>query len=202
MNRQRWMGVGMLALGLATSAQAASPARLLQSPVLSATHLAFVSGGDLWVAARGGGKALRLTTGVGIEQAPSFSPDGQTIAFTGEYDGNTDVFTVPVAGGVPKRLTFHPAGDAAVGWTPDGARVIFRSNRDSASRYTRLWEVSTNGGAASALPLPIASAGMMSPDGKSIAYTPQEQGFSFNHTRYTAWGNYRGGLRARCGSRN
>ena len=98
MNRQRWMGVGMLALGLATSAQAASPARLLQSPVLSATHLAFVSGGDVWVAPRGGGKAVRLTTGTGIEQAPSFSPDGQTIAFTGEYDGNTDVFTVPVAG--------------------------------------------------------------------------------------------------------
>jgi peptide-methionine (R)-S-oxide reductase len=86
MSRQRWMGVGMLALGLATSAQAASPARLLQSPVLSATHLAFVSGGDVWVAPRGGGKAVRLTTGTGIEQAPSFSPDGQTIAFTGEYD--------------------------------------------------------------------------------------------------------------------
>jgi tricorn protease len=81
-----------------------------------------------------------------------------------------------------------------VGWTPDGARVIFRSNRDSASRYTRLWHVSAGGGAASVLPLPMGSAGMMSPDGKSIAYTPQEQGFSFNHTRYTAWGNYRGGL--------
>ena len=194
MNRQRWMGVGMLALGLATSAQAASPARLLQSPVLSAMHLAFVSGGDVWVAPRGGGKAVRLTTGTGIEQAPSFSPDGQTIAFTGEYDGNTDVFTVPVAGGVPNRLTFHPAADNAVGWTPDGARVIFRSNRDSASRYTRLWHVSAGGGAASVLPLPMGSAGTMSPDGKSIAYTPQEQGFSFNHTRYTAWGNYRGGL--------
>ncbi|MEI6486729.1 MAG: PDZ domain-containing protein [Sphingomonadales bacterium] len=188
----------MIALGLATAAQAASPPgspqRLLQSPVMSATHLAFVSGGDIWVAPRAGGKATRLTTGIGIEQTPFFSPDGQTIAFTGEYDGNTDVFTVPVAGGVPKRLTFHPAGDVATGWSPDGARVIFRSNRDAASRYTRLWQVSATGGAATALPLPMASAGAMSPDGKAIAYTPQEQGFSFNHTRYTAWGNYRGGL--------
>ncbi len=191
MNKMRWIGVA--AVALATSANAA-PQRLLQQPVLSASHLVFVSGGDLWVAARGGGKATRLTSGVGIEQAPNFSPDGQTIAFTGEYDGNTDVFTVPVVGGVPKRLTFHPAVDAAMGWSPDGARVIFRSNRDAASRYTRLWQVSADGGAATVLPLPMASAGTLSPDGKSIAYTPQDQGFSFAHTRYTAWGNYRGGL--------
>ena len=193
MNTTRWAGAGLMAISLAAAATA-SPPRLLQSPVMSAAHLAFVSGGDIWVAPRGGGKAMRLTTGIGIEQAPSFSPDGQTIAFTGEYDGNTDVFTVPVAGGVPKRLTFHPAADHAVGWSPDGARVIFRSNRDSASRYTRLWNVAAGGGAATALPLPMAAAGTLSPDGKAIAYTPQEPGFSFNHTRYTAWGNYRGGL--------
>ncbi|WP_372919237.1 PDZ domain-containing protein [Sandarakinorhabdus sp.] len=194
MNRHRWTGVGAAALMAAGVAQAASPARLLQSPVLSASHVAFVSGGDIWAAPRGGGKALRLTTGIGIEQSPSFSPDGQTIAFTGEYDGNTDVFTVAVAGGVPKRLTFHPATDAAVGWSPDGERVLFRSGSDAASRYTRLWQVNAGGGAATALPLPMASSGMMSPDGRSIAYTPMDQGFSFNHTRYTAWGNYRGGL--------
>lgn len=194
MNTTCLAGSGLLALGMAMAAQAASPQRLLQSPVMSASHLAFVSGGDIWVAPRGGGKATRITSGIGIEQAPSLSPDGQTIAFTGEYDGNTDVFTVPVAGGVPKRLTFHPSADHAVGWSPDGTRVIFRSNRDAASRYTRLWQVNAGGGAASALPLPMAAAGMMAPDGKSIAYTPQEQGFSFNHTRYTAWGNYRGGL--------
>ncbi|WP_156255292.1 S41 family peptidase [Sandarakinorhabdus oryzae] len=193
-NRLRWMGAGAAALMTASSAQAASPQRLLQQPVLSATHIAFVSGGDLWVSPRAGGKAVRLTTGVGIEQAPSFSPDGQTIAFTGEYDGNTDVFTVPVAGGVPKRLTYHPAADNAVGWSPDGTKIIFRSNRDSASRYVRLWQVNAGGGAASVLPLPMAHLGALSPDGKAIAYTPQEQGFSFAHTRYTAWGNYRGGL--------
>lgn len=194
MNRQRWLGAGLLALAAAASAHAAPPQRLLQSPVLSASHLAFVSGGDIWIAPRGGGKAVRITTGVGIEQAPSFSPDGQTIAFAGEYDGNVDVFTVPVAGGVPKRLTFHPAADVAVGWSPDGARVLFRSNRDAASRYNRLWQVAAGGGAATVLPLPMAFAGSLSADGKAIAYNPLEPGFSFNYTRYTAWGNYRGGL--------
>lgn len=196
MNTRFLARAAMVALvaGGAGGALAANPPRLLQSPVMSATHIAFVSGGDLWVAPRAGGKAVRLTSGVGIEQAPSFSPDGQTIAFSGEYDGNTDVFTVPVSGGVPKRITWHPATDVAVGWSPDGARVLFRSNRDSASRYTRLWQVAATGGAASVLPLPMASAGSLSPDGGRIAYTPQEQGFSFNFTRYTAWGNYRGGL--------
>lgn len=194
MNRQRWLGAAIVALAATGAAQAASPLRLLQSPTISQNHIAFVSGGDLWVAPRAGGKAVRLTTGTGIEQAPSFSPDGQTIAFSGEYDGNIDVFTVPVGGGVPKRLTFHPAVDLAVGWSPDGARVLFRSNRDAASRYTRLWDVAAGGGAASVLPLPMAAAGSLSPDGKTIAYIPQEKGFSFSFTRYTAWGNYRGGL--------
>ncbi len=183
----------MVALA-AGAVQATPPQRLLQSPTISQSHVAFVSGGDLWVAPRAGGTAQRLTTGTGIEQAPSFSPDGQTIAFTGEYDGNVDVFTVPLAGGVPKRLTFHPAADVAVGWSPDGARVLFRSNRDAASRYTRLWDVAAGGGAAAVLPLPMAAAGSLSADGKAIAYIPQEKGFSFNFTRYTAWGNYRGGL--------
>jgi tricorn protease len=196
-------GGGLLAMALlgssALAAPAAPPARLLQAPVLSATHLAFVSGGDIWVAPRPASagapvRAVRLTNGIGIEQAPSFSPDGQTIAFTGEYDGNTDVFTIPVTGGVPKRLTYHPATDSAVGWSPDGAQVLFRSNRDAASRYARLWQVSAGGGAATALPLPMAASGSIAPDGKAIAYNPQEPGFSFNHTRYTAWGNYRGGL--------
>ncbi|WP_353217176.1 PDZ domain-containing protein [Sandarakinorhabdus sp.] len=183
---------------VSVEAHAAGPPRLLQSPVISQSHVAFVSGGDIWVAPRTGGagsvRAMRLTTGIGIERTPSFSPDGQTIAFTGEYDGNVDVFTVAVAGGVPKRLTFHPATDAAVGWSPDGARVLFRSNRDAASRYTRLWDVAAAGGAATVLPLPMAAGGSLSPDGKVIAYIPQDVGFSFNFMRYTAWGNYRGGL--------
>jgi tricorn protease len=92
-------------------------ATLYQKPTLNRTHIVFVYAGDLWIVGREGGDAKRLTSGVGTETDPIFSPDGNTIAFTGEYDGNTDVYTIPATGGVPKRLTYHPAADRAVGWS-------------------------------------------------------------------------------------
>ena len=84
---------------------------LLQHPALSKDHIVFVYAGDLWSVDRNGGVASRLTVGVGVETAPAFSPDGSTIAFTGEYDGNVDVFTMPASGGVPHRVTYHPGAD-------------------------------------------------------------------------------------------
>ncbi|MBV9930807.1 MAG: PD40 domain-containing protein [Alphaproteobacteria bacterium] len=193
--------VSLRAALLATSAflavVAASPAeaapRILQQPALSRDLVAFVNGGDIWTAPRGGGRAVRITTGVGVESGPLFSPDGQTIAFTGEYDGNVDVYTVPATGGVPRRLTWHPGADAAVGWSPDGRRILFRSGRSAASRYTQIFEIDANGGVPKALPLPMAFAGSLAPDGRSIAYSPLAPAFSFDFTNYTAWGNYRGG---------
>src|SRR6185437_15370316 len=131
--------------------------------------VAFVNAGDIWIAPRGGGRATRLTIGVGVESAPIFSPDGRTIAFTGEYDGNVDVYTVPVGGGVPHRVTWHPAPDAAVAWSKDGSKIIFRSSRDAASRYTHLYEVPAEGGVPKALPLPMAFSGTLSDDGSTIA---------------------------------
>ena len=117
------------------------------------------------------------------------------VAFTGEYDGNTDVFVIPAGGGVPKRLTYHPAADSAVGWTPDGKYVIFRSNRESGSpRYTKLFKVSVNGGLATAMPLPMAFFGSFSADGKYFAYSPVGGASTFNYSNYVAWKNYRGGL--------
>src|SRR2546422_9649641 len=90
-----------LAIGCSAGVSAdSSPALLLQKPTLSPTHIAFVYAGDLWIVPRAGGDAQRLTSGAGVETNPVFSPDGSTIAFTGEYDGNTDVYTVPAAGGV------------------------------------------------------------------------------------------------------
>jgi tricorn protease len=167
---------------------------LLQHPALTQTQIVFNYAGDLWTVDRKGGKAVRLTVGVGLETAPVVSPDGQTIAFSGEYDGNTDVFTIPIGGGVPKRVTYHPAQDVPVDWTPDGSAIVFRSNRAAYSRFTQLFEVSPNGGAAKLLPLPMAYQGMLSHDGKYLAYSPLSPAFGFNYTSYTAWGNYHGGL--------
>ena len=176
-----------------TAAIAAEKPHLFQSPALSRDAIAFGYAGDLWTVPRTGGRAIRLTNGVGLESTPVFSPDGRTIAFTGEYDGNTDVFTIPVAGGIPHRVTYHPAPDVAVGWTPDGKRILFRSTRESASRYTQLFSVPAEGGEAARLPLPMAYQGQMSPDGSHIAYSPLAPAFGFEHTAFVSWGNYRGG---------
>src|SRR5205085_11921723 len=99
-----------------------------------------------------GGSAKRLTSAIGTEADPCFSPDGSTIAFTGTYDGNVDVFTVPASGGVPKRLTYHPATDRAVGWTPDGKSDLFASDALSSTDYDRLFTVPASGGVPKVLP--------------------------------------------------
>lgn len=169
------------------------PRHLFQSPALSRETIAFGYAGDLWTVPREGGRAARLTNGVGLESAPIFSPDGGTIAFTGEYDGNTDVFTIPAIGGVPRRVTYHPVPDIAVGWSPDGKRILFRSIRESASRYTQLFTIPAAGGEATRMPLPMAYQGQVSPDGSQIAYSPLAPAFGFEYSSYVSWGNYRGG---------
>src|SRR5919109_3126472 len=105
-------------------AAADGPPVLAQQPALNATHIVFVFAGDLWSVPRAGGAATRLTTAPGVEANPSFSPDGKWIAFTGQYDGNTDVFVMPAEGGTPRRLTWHPAADVALSWSRDGKKVL------------------------------------------------------------------------------
>ncbi len=183
----------LLAFNPSVTYAAAKP-HIFQRPALSRDLIAFGYAGDLWTVPRTGGRATRLTAGVGIESTPIFSPDGKTIAFTGDYDGNTDVFTVPVTGGVPFRVTYHPSPDVAVGWTPDGKNILFRSTRESVSRYTQLYTVPARGGIATPLPLPMAYQGQFSPDGKQIAYSPLSPAFGFGFTGFVAWGNYHGGL--------
>ena len=126
---------------------------LFRTPTVNQTDIVFAYAGDLWTVHRGGGQAQRLTSGAGVESNPLFSPDGKTVAFTGEYDGNTDVFTIPATGGIPKRLTWHPGPDAAVGWTPDGTRVLFRSRRLSTNSTDQLFTVPREGGLAEPVPL-------------------------------------------------
>jgi tricorn protease len=154
------------------AAQSANPYALLRKPTVSKTQIAFSYGGDLWVVDRSGGEAKRLTSDVGIEIDPVFSPDGTMIAFTGEYDGNENVYTIPAAGGIPKRLTSHPAADQVVGWTRDGKRIVFRSARQSYSRFTQLYTVGVTGGLPELLPLPMAVEGSYSPDSSQLAYVP------------------------------
>src|ERR1019366_2618952 len=137
---------------------AADEPLLLQKPTLSKTHIVFAYAGDLWSVARDGGNAMRLTSGAGVETDPAFSPDGTRIAFTGEYDGNVDVFVVAASGGVPKRLTWHPAADRVLGWTPDGKRIIFSSSRNAYSRFAELYTVPAEGGVEEKLPLEILAS--------------------------------------------
>ncbi len=175
----------IIALFLTTTLTAQT--RLLREPTISQDHIAFVYANDLWLADRDGGNATRLTSARGAEQSPHFSPDGQTIAFTAQYDGNTDVYTVPVSGGQPQRLTWHPYSDVAQGWTPDGQSVIFRSGREGVpTQSNKLYAVSIDGGLPEALPVPRAAFGELSPDGQYLAYTP----ITFWDPE---WRNYRGG---------
>ena len=101
--------------------------RLLRSPTVSATQIAFAYANNIWVVERSGGLARRLTSFQGQTTNPHFSPDGRSIAFSGEYAGNTDVYVVPAEGGDPKRLTWHPGADTVQGWTADGTAVLFAS---------------------------------------------------------------------------
>jgi len=165
--------------------------RLLTDPAVSANAIAFAYANDLWVANLDGSNVRRLTSHPGVESGPKFSPDGSMIAFTGRYDGNTDVFVVPTAGGVPKRLTYHPNNDVALGFTPDGSAVLFSSPREVYTRrYLQLFTVPVIGGAVTKLPIPNGAKATYSPDGKKMVYQPIGDAF-------LQWKHYRGGQNAR-----
>jgi tricorn protease len=172
--------------GTASLLLAAEPPLLLRDPTMNRTTIIFCYAGDLWSVPREGGEARRLTTGPGIEINPHFSPDATQIAFTGEYDGNVDVYVMPAAGGVPRRLTYHPESDTAVGWTPDGKRILFVSHRASGTDANQLYTMPLEGGFPEAVPLPIGQEASYSPDGTHLAYVPLFQW-------QEAWKRYRGG---------
>ncbi|HXW05857.1 MAG TPA: PDZ domain-containing protein [Vicinamibacterales bacterium] len=169
--------------------------RMLTQPAVSASHVAFIYAGDLFVAELNGSSTptnvRRLTTDDGVESNPVFSPDGKTIAFSAQYDGNVDVFTVPVTGGPPVRLTWHPGADLVQAFTPDGKAVLFTSQRAAYTlRYSQLFTVPAEGGMAEALPIPNAARATYSPDGIRLAYSPLAP-------RHQQWKQYRGGTVSR-----
>jgi tricorn protease len=183
----------LMVLGRALGAQTEAPL-LLQSPALSQTRIAFVFGGGIWVVARDGGEARRLVgADVGAATGPVFSPDGTQVAFTGDYDGNQDVYVVPADGGEAKRLTSHPGSDVALAWTPDGKNILFRSTRETYSRFERLYTVPATGGFPTPLPLPMGMQGSYSADAAQIAYVPFANGRAGAGDTYIAIKNYRGG---------
>ncbi|MGD2108223.1 MAG: PDZ domain-containing protein [Phycisphaerae bacterium] len=182
-------------MGLATSASAAwgtttetkpHPA-MLRYPDVSATQIVFVYADDLWLVSRKGGQATPLASPPGAERFPKFNKDGTRIAFVGNYAGNRDLYAIPVGGGVPTRVTHHPARETLCDWTPDGELLFFASGFSRLPRQARLMTVSPEGGLPTALPPPYGANGAISPGGEWLAYTP--------HSRdHRTWKRYRGGM--------
>jgi len=195
-----WLTAACLALvaGLAVPAALEAQTKLLRFPDIHGDKVVFTYGGDLWTAPAAGGTAVRLTAHPGQELFAKFSPDGRFIAFTGQYDGDEQVYVMPAGGGEPKQLTYYPArgplpprwgyDNQVYGWTPDGTRVLFRSLRDADGGRveTALYTVSVDGGLPVKLPMPTSGAGDFSPDGRKMIYSPLFRDFR-------TWKRYEGG---------
>ena len=174
-------------LFLVGTAQGADSPLLLRNPSLSRDKIAFLYANDVWIAAREGGEARRLTSVNSVVDGPYYSPDGTQIAYSTSEHGVTDVYVVNADGGVPRRLTWEPTGNYASGWTADGKSVMFASMHASYSDFPRLFTVHADGtGSPVLLPLPSADRGNYSPDGNTLAYVPVAQWEK-------AWKHYRGG---------
>ncbi|HEY2786415.1 MAG TPA: S41 family peptidase [Fimbriiglobus sp.] len=174
--------------------------RLLRFPTTHGDTVIFTYAGNLFTVPSSGGIARRLTNHDGYQMFPRLSPDGKWVAFTGQYDGNTEVYTMPAEGGVPKRLTFTATlgrddvsdrmgpNNLVMGWTPDGKNVLFRSRMHSFNDFLgQLYTVPKDGGIAVELPLPRGGFASYSPDGKKIAYNRVFREFR-------TWKRYRGGM--------
>jgi len=197
MSRLRFVLLALLAVAVLAPSAASAQTRLLRFPDIHGDRVVFTYAGDLWTVPAAGGDARRLTAHPGLELFARFSPDGTSIAFTGQIDGDEQVYVMPAAGGEPRQLTYYPArgplpprwgwDHLVYGWSPDGSQVLFRSLRDGWDVGDgRLFTVSTAGGLPVALPMPTAGAGDFSPDGASVVYSPLARDFR-------SWKRYAGG---------
>ena len=196
---RNFSALAILACACLLFAEEPQEGRLLLFPDIYKDKIAFVYGGDLWLASSGGGTARRITSHPGRELFPKFSPDGKWLAFTGQYDGNFNVYVMPSEGGQPTQLTFYqgaaqPLSDRmgilneVVGWTPDGRSIVFLSRCGVANGWSkRLYTVSASGGMAQ--PMAMEEGGLLSysPDGTKIAYNRIFRNFR-------QWKRYTGGM--------
>ncbi len=165
-------------------------ARMLQHPNVSSTHITFVYGGDVWLVPKEGGTAVKLSSPKGSEMFPKFSPDENQIAFNGNYDGNADIYVMPVKGGVPDRITYHGDFDRLIDWSNKGDKLLYASPMKSGrQRFNQLYLISKNGGEPEKLPMPFGEFGSLSSDDKKIAYT-------FRTRAFRTWKRYEGGMAA------
>ena len=195
---RKWFVLLMVCCACLAFGQQLQEGRLLRFPDIHKDKVAFMYGGDLWLASSSGGVARRITSHPGRELFPKFSPDGRWLAFTGQYDGNFNVYVMPADGGQPKQLTFYQGGpplsdrmginNEVLTWTPDSKRILFLTRRDASNGWTkRPFSVSVDGGLPE--PLPVTEGGLtsFSPDGTKIAYNPIFRNFR-------TWKRYTGGL--------
>ena len=165
----------------------AAQAGMLRFPDVSAAHIVFVYADDLWLVPRQGGVARPLASPPGPEQNPRFSPDGRSVAFSGNYDGDSDLYTVDIQGGIPTRVTHHPGGDQLTDWTQAG-RLIFSTSAFSGQRRApQMFTVAATGGLPEPLPIPYGTNGALNSDGNTLAYTP-------NSRDDRNWKRYVGGM--------
>jgi tricorn protease-like protein/C-terminal processing protease CtpA/Prc len=169
--------------------QAANASRgLCRYPDVSRDSIVFVYGNDLWLVPKTGGTARPVASPAGFEGSPRFSPDGQTIAFRGNYDQALDLYTIPAAGGIPERVTHHPAPEGLCDWTPDGKGLVFMTGAiEGLDRAQKLYTIPSTGGLPMKLPVPYGTNGAINRTGEWLAYTPHS-------TDNRTWKRYRGGM--------
>ncbi len=175
-------------------------ARLLRFPTIYDNQIVFTYAGDLYTVSADGGIARKLTNHDGYEMFARFSPDGKTLAFTAQYDGNTEVYLMNSQGGVPKRLTFTATlerddvadrmgpNNIVIGWKHDNSNIVFRSRKKSFNAFNgSLFTVNTDGSLPEELPVPRGGFCSFSPDDQKMAYNRIFREFR-------TWKRYRGGM--------